>query len=133
MVLVDTNVIIDVLKADPQWYEWSAAKLWTYQQSHGLAINAVVYAELASNFSNNEALDHFLQTVDIGVEEIPKPALFKAGLAFAKYKQRGGTKTGVLPDFFIGAHAVVAGYALLTRDIGRYKTNFPKIQIISPE
>jgi predicted nucleic acid-binding protein len=132
MVIVDTNVIIDVLKADAQWYEWSAAQLWQHKQSQGLVINAVVYAELASNFANHEALEHFLSTVGIHVEPIPKPALYKAGLAYAQYKQRGGAKTGVLPDFFIGAHALISGYPLLTRDIARYKTNFPKIQLISP-
>jgi predicted nucleic acid-binding protein len=97
-----------------------------------LAINMVVYAELAGHPAEPANLDEFLDMLDIQMLELPRSAARLAGLAFRSYRQRGGTKTGVLPDFFIGAHAQAEGYKLLTRDAGRYKTYFPKIKLICP-
>ncbi len=132
-MLVDTNVLVDVLENDPEWAEWSSAQLRAQAQIHRLFINPVIYAELSLTFSTVEALDEVLVTLQIPVMEVPKPALFLAGKAFVKYRRQGGTKTSVLPDFFIGAHAAVAGLPLLTRDVRRYAGYFPTVPLISPE
>ena len=129
MILVDTNVLLDIYKADSIWMPWSLQHLHQAKPRQ-LAINMVVYAELAGHPAVPENLDGFLETLGIQVLELSRPAARLAGLAFRQYRQRGGTKTGVLPDFFIGAHAQADGYQLLTRDAGRYKTYFPKIKLI---
>ena len=131
MILVDTNVLLDIYKADSIWMPWSLQHLHQAKPRQ-LAINMVVYAELAGHPAEPENLDRFLDTLGIQVLELSRPAARLAGLAFRQYRQRGGTKTGVLPDFFIGAHAQADGYQLLTRDAGRYKTYFPKIKLICP-
>ena len=131
MILVDTNVLLDIYKADSIWMPWSLQHLHQAKPRQ-LAINMVVYAELAGHPAEPENLDEFLDTLGIQVLELSRPAARLAGLAFCQYRQRGGTKTGVLPDFFIGAHAQADGYQLLTRDAGRYKTYFPKIKLICP-
>lgn len=133
MILVDTNVLLDIYKADSIWMPWSLQHLHQ-AKTRQLAINMVVYAELAGHPAEPETenLDGFLDTLGIQVLELSRPAARLAGLAFRQYRQRGGTKTGVLPDFFIGAHAQADGYQLLTRDAGRYKTYFPKIKLICP-
>ena len=131
MILVDTNVLLDIYKADSIWMPWSLQHLQQAKPGQ-LAINMVVYAELAGHPAEPENLDGFLDTLGIQVLELSRPAARLAGLAFRQYRQRGGTKTGVLPDFFIGAHAQAEGYKLLTRDAGRYKTYFPKIKLICP-
>ena len=131
MILVDTNVLLDIYKADSIWMPWSLQHLH-HAKPRQLAINMVVYAELAGHPAEPENLDEFLETLGIQILELSRPAARLAGLAFRQYRQRGGTKTGVLPDFFIGAHAQADGYQLLTRDAGRYKTYFPKIKLICP-
>ena len=131
MILVDTNVLLDIYRADAIWMPWSLKHLHQGKPRQ-LAINMVVYAELAGHPAEPENLDEFLETLGIQVLELSRPAARLAGLAFRQYRQRGGTKTGVLPDFFIGAHALAEGYKLLTRDAGRYKTYFPKIKLICP-
>ncbi|MCU9946956.1 type II toxin-antitoxin system VapC family toxin [Pseudomonas sp. PDM13] len=132
MVLVDTNVLIDVLADDPRWADWSIHQLRAQSRVHALAINAVVYAELALTFDRFEALDETIEQLQLQLLEIPRPALFLAGKAFARYRRAGGVKEGVLADFFIGAHASVEGCALLTRDVRRYRSYFPGLQLISP-
>ncbi|MBT9489369.1 MAG: type II toxin-antitoxin system VapC family toxin [Rubrivivax sp.] len=132
MVLVDTNVLVDVLQNDPQWADWSIAQLRAQAQLQGLAINPVIYAEMSLSFSTLEALDDVVQTMDLALREIPRPALFLAAKAFAQYRRRGGSKAQVLPDFFIGAHAAVEGWPLLTRDASRFKTYFPTLQVLAP-
>ena len=132
-MLVDTNVLVDVLENDPDWADWSVAQLRAQAQIHRLVINPVIYAELSLAFSTVEALDETLVVLQIPVIEIPKPALFLAGKAFVKYRRQGGTKTNVLADFFIGAHAAVAGLPVLTRDVRRYASYFPTVQLIAPE
>ena len=131
MILVDTNVLLDIYRADAIWMPWSLQHLHQAKPRQ-LAINMVVYAELAGHPAEPENLDEFLETLGIQVLELSRPAARLAGLAFRQYRQRGGTKTGVLPDFFIGAHAQADGYQLLTRHAGRYKTYFPKIKLICP-
>jgi len=131
VILVDTNVLLDIYKADSIWMPWSLQHLQQAKPGQ-LAINMVVYAELAGHPAEPANLDEFLEMLDIQVLELSRPAARLAGLAFRNYRQRGGTKTGVLPDFFIGAHAQAEGYKLLTRDAGRYNTYFPKIKLICP-
>ncbi len=104
MILVDTNVLVDILEDDPEWAEWSLSQLYHQSKIHELKINPIIYAELSLTFSTYEALDAVLQSMGVEVAEIPKPALFLAGKAFAEYRRRGGNKGNVLADFFIGAH-----------------------------
>ncbi|WP_035058091.1 type II toxin-antitoxin system VapC family toxin [Andreprevotia chitinilytica] len=132
MMLVDTNVLVDVLEDDPQWADWSIQQLRTQSQVYTLSINPIIYAELALTFSTVEALDATLSKMRIPLMEVPKPALFLAGKAFARYKRAGGTKQNVLPDFFIGAHAAVLGCPILTRDARRYRHHFPTVRLITP-
>jgi len=131
MILVDTNILLDIYKADAIWMPWSLKRL-RQAKAGALAINMVVYAELAAHPAEPAQLDEFLELLGIQVLELSRPAARLAGLAFRNYRQRGGTKTGVLPDFFIGAQAQADGHQLLTRDAGRYKTYFPKINLICP-
>ena len=131
MILVDTNVLLDIYRADAIWMPWSLQHLQQAKPGQ-LALNMVVYAELAGHPAEPANLDEFLEMLGIQMLELSRPAARLAGLAFRSYRQRGGTKTGVLLDFFIGAHAQAEGYKLLTRDAGRYKTYFPKIKLICP-
>jgi len=131
-VLVDSSVILDIVTDDQEWIDWSSAMVQQASETGRLAINPIIYAEVSSRFDSIEAVeaavprDHF--------ERLPLPwdAAFLAGKAFVQYRRRGGTKTSPLPDFFIGAHAAVAGLTLLTRDPRIYRTYFPKLRIISP-
>lgn len=132
MLLVDTNVLIDVLGNDPEWADWSIEQLRAQSQVHPLAINPIIYAELSLTFSKVEALDKTIATLDLAFAELPRPALFLAGKAFAQYRERGGKANNVLADFFIGAHAAVLGCPLLTRDPRRYQTYFPSVTLITP-
>lgn len=132
MPLVDTNVLLDVMTDDPIWADWSVRQLESLSLQGKLIVNPVVYAELSAGFDRIENVDSALVAVGIELVEIPRAALFLAGKAFAKYRERRGTKTGVLPDFFIGAHAVIEGISLLTRDVGRYRSYFPTIMLIAP-
>jgi predicted nucleic acid-binding protein len=135
-MLVDTNVLVDVLENDPTWADWSIAQLRAQAQIHRLVINPVIYAELSLTFSTVEALDATLADLQIPVIETPKPAQFLAGKAFVQYRREtsecGGTPTNVLADFFIGAHAAVAGLPVLTRDVRRYASYFPTVRLIAP-
>jgi predicted nucleic acid-binding protein len=132
MLLVDTNVLVDVLQNDPQWADWSIAQLRAQAQLHALVINPVIYAELSLSFSTFEALDRVVATMELAMHEVPRPALFLAGKAYLQYRRRGGGKAQVLPDFFIGAHAAVEGWPLLTRDASRFRTCFPGLDVIAP-
>ena len=132
MLLVDTNVLVDVLQNDPQWADWSIAQLRAQAQLHALAINPVIYAELSLSFSTFEALDRVVATMELAMHEVPRPALFLAGKAYLQYRRRGGAKAQVLPDFFIGAHAAVEGWPLLTRDASLFRTYFPRLEVIAP-
>lgn len=132
MLLIDTNVLVDVLQDDPSWAECSMRQLRVQSALHELAINPVVYAEISLSYSTLEALEKVVAAMKLAVREIPRPALFLAGKAFAQYRKRGGSKTQVLPDFFIGAHAAVEGWPLLTRDASRFRTYFPTLQVLAP-
>ena len=132
MLLVDTNVLVDVLQDDPQWADWSIGQLRAQAQIHELVINPVVYAELSLSFATLDALDAVVAKMELTLHEIPRPALFLAGKAFAQYRRRGGGKAQMLPDFFIGAHAAVRGWSLLTRDAGRFRTYFPSLRVLAP-
>ena len=132
MILVDTNVLVDIINDDPLWAEWSQREVTRAALREELAINDIVYAELSVRYETIEALDEMLREVELASVAIPRHALFLAGKAFQRYRLAGGTKTGVLPDFFIGAHAVVSDSMLITRDPGRYRTYFPRIALIAP-
>lgn len=132
MVLVDTNVLVDVLQNDPQWADWSVGQLRAQAMLHALVINPVIYAEMSLSFSTLEALDDVVLTMELEMREIPRPALFLAARAYALYRRRGGSKGQVLPDFFIGAHAAVEGWPLLTRDASRFRTYFPTLDVVEP-
>ncbi len=133
MILVDTNVLLDVATNDPIWAEWSLAQL-DRAAAHGrLAINPVIYAELSIGYVRIEELEAVLSLTGIELDAVPREALFLAGKAFQQYRRRGGGKTGVLPDFFIGAHAAVGGMSLLTRDARRYLSYFPGLKLICPD
>jgi predicted nucleic acid-binding protein len=133
LLLVDTNVILDVVEDDPDWANWSQTRLDAAALQYTLLINSVIYAELSIAYLRIEELEAMLSTGGFRMEPIPREALFLAGKVFWQYRNRGGTKTGVLPDFFIGAHAAVAGIPLLTRDPRRYRSCFPGLDIIHPE
>jgi predicted nucleic acid-binding protein len=132
MILVDTNVLLDVLRDDQEWREWSSRALASAAARDELGINPVIYAELSSQFEESKALDLALESLRLSYFEIPKAALFLAGHAFRRYRRAGGTRAGVLSDFFIGAHAAVAGAPLLTRDSGRVRSYFPTVAVIEP-
>ena len=131
MLLVDTNILVDVLQDDPQWADWSIGQLRAQASVHQLVINPVVYAEMSLSFSTLEALERVVKTLLLELREIPRPALFLAAKAYAQYRKRGG-RLSVLPDFFIGAHAAVEGWPLLTRDARRFRTYFPGLEVLAP-
>jgi hypothetical protein len=133
MTLIDTNVLLDLATDDPVWADWSVRHLDAAAVKGPLVINDVVYAELSVGFERIEELDDLLDEAGVTLEEIPREALFLAGKAFRRYRAAGGARLGVLPDFFIGAHAAVLGLALLTRDAGRYRTYFPSVVMVTPE
>lgn len=133
MTLVDTNILLDLVTNDPVWADWSIRQLDAAAMQGRLFINAVVYAELSVRFERIETLDAVLGEAGVAVEDIPRAALFLAGKVLQKYRAAGGSRSGVLPDFFIGAHAAVLGVPLLTRDVQRYRTYFPTAGLISPE
>lgn len=132
MILVDTNILLDVVTDDPVWADWSQRQLDVASLRDQLAINPVVYAELSSRFQRIDDLDILLTSVDIGVADMSRPALFLAGQAFRIYRSRGGPRLSVLPDFFIGAQAAVLDAPLITRDTRRYRTYFPNLRLIAP-
>jgi predicted nucleic acid-binding protein len=132
MLLVDTNVLVDILENDPDWADWSIHQLRTQSQVHQLAINPIIYSELSLTFSTVEALEKTIEQLELVVLELPRSALFLAGKAFVQYQRQGGTKNNVLADFFIGAHAAVSRYPLLTRDTRRYNSYFSNVTLIAP-
>jgi predicted nucleic acid-binding protein len=132
LTLVDTNVLLDLATDDPTWADWSVRALESAAVEGPLLINAVIYSEFSTRYELIEEADNFLEQAGINLIEMPRPALFLAAKVHARYRASGGIKTGVLPDFFIGAHASVGDVPVLTRDIGRYRTYFPAVRLISP-
>jgi hypothetical protein len=133
VTLVDTNVLLDVVTNDPRWANWSIAQLEAAGLNGPLLINDIIYAELAVRYERIEALEAFLAMADLELRATPRDALFLAGKVFTQYRKAGGSRTGVLPDFFIGAHAAVERLSVLTRDVGRYRTYFPSLTLITPQ
>ncbi len=132
MILVDTNVLLDVLENDPRWATWSQERLDAASTTDTLAINPIIYSELSIAFARIEELETVIAEGALTVESIPREALFLAGKGFLNYRRSRGTKQGVLPDFFIGAHAAVMQWPILTRDVGRFRTHFPTVSLIAP-
>jgi predicted nucleic acid-binding protein len=132
VVIIDTNVLVDVLEDDPDWAEWSTGRMRELSKIHELAINPVIYAELSLTFDAIEELDAALSDMELKFMELPRPALFLAGKAFVRYRKQSGAKTNVLSDFFIGAQAAVMGCAILTRDTRRYRSYFPTVALLPP-
>ena len=132
MVLVDTNVLVDILEDDPAWADWSARQLAAQAKVHDLVINPIIYSELSLMFESFEALDAQLDALQLLYEELPRPALFLAGKAFVRYRRAGGNKQNVLADFFVGAHAAVTSSPIITRDPKRYRSYFPSVKLLTP-
>ena len=132
VTLVDSNVLLDVLTEDPAWVGWSTEALATAAESGPLAINPIIYTEVSVRFSRVEDLDEALPPIDFRRLALPWDAGFLAGKAFSSYRRNGGTRSSTMPDFYIGAHAAVAGLTLLTRDVARYRTYFPLLDLVTP-
>lgn len=130
--LVDSNVLIDLFDEDSEWREWSDAMLTRCASRGPLVINPIVFAEVAAGFDSIEDVESALPATYLRREPLPWAAAFLAGRAFVQYRRRGGKTTAPLPDFYIGAHAAVAGHALLTRDARRYRDYFPRLRVIAP-
>ena len=132
-ILVDSNVILDIATEDKDWFRWSSETLANYVETHTLVINPIIYAEVSIGFDRIEDVEMVLPMVFFRRDSIPWEAAFLAGKCFLAYRRRGGKKSSTLPDFFIGAHAAVARIPLLTRDVSRYRTYFPKLRLIAPD
>jgi hypothetical protein len=130
--LVDSNVILDLFTEDAEWFDWSAAMLSRAAESGRVVVNPLVYAEVSIQFERIEELDDALPVHYFSREALPFDAAFLAGRAFLTYRRNGGIRTSPMPDFYIGAHAAIAGYTLLTREPARYRTYFPRLRIVAP-
>jgi len=133
VTLVDSNILIDIFADDPVWFDWSSMQLEEAALNGPLLINDVVYAETSIRYRDLQKFEAALAKAGVIVVPMPRPALFIAGKAFARYREAGGIRTGVLPDFFIGAHAQVEQLPLLTRDVRRYRSYFPNVTLIAPD
>ncbi|HEX3538717.1 MAG TPA: type II toxin-antitoxin system VapC family toxin [Stellaceae bacterium] len=131
-VLIDSNVLLDIMTEDARWLSWSATAVEETADQFRLVINPIIYAEVSIRYSRIEDVEAALPTTMVEREAIPYEAAFLAGKVFLRYRRNGGTRTSPLPDFFIGAHAAVAGYRLLTRDPARFRSYFPKLSLIAP-
>ncbi len=132
-VFVDSCVLLDLFTNDPHWGDWSESVLERYSQTNTIYINSIVYTEISIGFENIEEVESAISTLGIKVLEIPREALFLTGKVFLEYRKNKGTKNSPLPNFFIGAHASVSSFQLITRDLGKYSTYFPKVKLIHPE
>ena len=131
-ILVDSNVLLDIMTEDARWFSWSAETIEQAADRYRLVINPIIYAEVSIRYSRIEDLEAALPKAMFQREALPYEAAFLAGKSFVSYRRRGGSKPLPLPDFFIGAHAAVARYRLMTRDSARYRTYFPKLPLIAP-
>jgi predicted nucleic acid-binding protein len=132
-ILVDSNVILDILTEDKKWFSWSSQALARWAEQNVLVINPIIYAEISIRFDRIEELEETLSPSYFRRDPLPWEAAFLAGKSFLTYRRRGGSRRSTLPDFFIGAHAAVAGMPLLTRDTSRYRTYFSKLKLIAPD
>lgn len=133
VILIDSCIITDLAAPESDWFEWSASTLERLDQNNTMVINPIIYAECSVGFARIEEVEALFESLGFAMNPIPREALFLAGKAFLQYKRCKGEKGNVLPDFFIGAHAAVSGYALVSRDKGRFSTYFPSIELIIPE
>lgn len=132
MILIDSSVLLDISSNDPVWFEWSSSMITSCADSSRLCISPVIYAEASVRFSSPAEFDTAWPPESIVREPLPYTAAFLAGKAYAAYRRRGGSRLSTLPDFFIGAHALVAGHQLLTRDPRRIRQYFPSVELIAP-
>jgi predicted nucleic acid-binding protein len=130
--LLDTNILLDLLTEDAEWFDWSAAMVAEAAESAPLYINPIIYAEVSAGFSTIEEVDEALPTAFYRRAQLPWEAGFLAGQVFLTYRKSGGAKRSPIADFYIGSHATVSGFTLLTRDAQRYRTYFPRLRIVSP-
>jgi predicted nucleic acid-binding protein len=133
VILIDSCVVTDLADPDSAWFDWSASTLERLDQDNTLVINPIIYAECSVGFERIEEVEALFEHLGFAMRPFPKEALFLAGKAFLQYRRHKGQKGNVLPDFFIGAHAAVAGYRLISRDKGRFSTYFPSVDLILPE
>jgi len=131
-VLVDSNILLDIFTEDKKWFEWSSSALSNIANEAILVINPIIYAEISVRFETIEGLEEAIPKEIFRKQPLPWEAGFLAGKCFLKYRESGGTRRSPLPDFYIGAHAAIRKMSLLTRDKNRYKTYFPKLEIIAP-
>lgn len=132
VALVDSSVLLDILTDDVAWAAWSEQAVAQAREEGRLAINPIIYAEISTGFGRIEDLDDAVPASDFAREPLPYQAGFIVGKAFLAYRKRGGERRSPLPDFYIGAHAAVCGYRLLTRDGARYRTYFPSVDLVTP-
>jgi hypothetical protein len=132
MTLVDSNVLFDILIRTPDWWQWSLDQVEQAALRGPILINDIVYAEVSTRYPSVDIVDTVLRDFGIDLVPMPRAALFLAGKAYLRYRTAGGTRTGVLSDFFIGAHAAAENLPLLTRDVRRYRSYFPTINLIAP-
>ncbi len=131
-ILIDSCVLLDLFTNDHRWADWSEKILYEFSQTNTLYINTIIYTEISIGFTRIELLDEAIDQLDIKVLEMPREALFLTGKTFLKYRRNRGTKNSPLPDFFIGAHAAVSRFTLVTRDVAKYNTYFPQINLVAP-
>jgi len=132
-ILVDSCILLDLFTNDPDWADWSENILGQYSQTNTLYINSIIYTEVSVGFKRIEEVEAAIEQAGIKVLEIPREALFLAGKVFLNYRKSKGTKHSTLPDFYIGAHAIVSTFDLITRDISKFKTYFPNLNLIYPK
>jgi predicted nucleic acid-binding protein len=131
-VLVDTCVLLDILTDNPTWSEWSATTVAAARDNGDLVINPIIYAEVSAGFERIEDVDAALPVTDFRREPLPYQAGFLAARVFVDYRRRGGARSSPLPDFYIGAHAAVSRYRVITRDTARFRTYFPGVELLTP-
>jgi len=131
--LIDTNVLVDVIEMRPVWSEWAARHLESLSEEGDLVINQIAYAEASVPYDDQREFERIINSAWLQREDLPWPAAYRAGKAFREYRRRGGLRNQTLPDFFIGAHAAVKTYRLLTRDAARFRTYFPELDIVAPD
>ena len=132
-ILIDSCVLLDLFTNDQYWGDWSESMLEKYSQTNTLYINTIIYTEISIGFEKIEEVEDAISYLGIKVLEIPREALFLTGKAFMQYRRNKGTKNSPLPDFFIGAHSSVTQLDLITRDLSKYKTYFPQVNLIYPD
>lgn len=132
IILVDSCVVLDLAKPDSEWFEWSASMMEHLDEQHSFVVNPIIYTECSIGYETIEEVESYFQELKLPIEPLPREALFMAGKVFVDYRRNQGTKSNVLPDFFIGAHAAINKYSLITRDIQRFTSYFPSVELITP-